>query len=73
MLGGRPLLSLLLLGLVGLLYGGQLGLVHLLQGVPLLPVVQQALQHGGDFNVEAAELLEDKDRMLFVLSSGEIL
>lgn len=55
--GSRSILSLLLLGLLRRFDGGHLGVVLLLQGVPLLPVVQQAVQHGGDLHVETAELL----------------
>lgn len=58
LLGSGHILGRLLLGLRGLLDDGHLGLVHLLQGVPLLPVVEQALQHGSDLHVEAAELLK---------------
>lgn len=52
--------SLLLLGLLGLLQRSQLGLMHLLQSVPLLAVVQQAVQHGRDLHVEPAELLQER-------------
>lgn len=61
--GELPTLSvrrcLLLLGLLGLLQCGQLCVVHLLQSVPLLPVVQQAVQHGRDLHVETAEFLQE--------------
>ena len=56
--GARSVLRDPLLGFLLLLDGGHFGLVHLLQGVPLLPVVQQAVQHGGDLHVETTELLE---------------
>lgn len=62
LLGARGLLSRLLLGLLGFLQGSQLGLVNLLQRVPLLTVVQQAVQHGRDLHVEAAELLRTSRR-----------
>lgn len=57
-LSGRS--CLLLLGLLGLLQRSQLGLMHLLQSVPLLPVIHQAVQHGRDLHVETAELLQER-------------
>ena len=51
------LLSFFLLGFLSFLDGSQFGLMLLLQGVPLLPVVQQAVQHGGDLHMETTELL----------------
>lgn len=57
-LSGRS--CLLLLGLLGLLQRSQLSLMHLLQSIPLLPVVQQAVQHGRDLHVETAELLQER-------------
>ena len=48
------------LGRLLLLQGLELGLVLLLAVVPLLPVVQDAIQHGSDCRVETGELLDPK-------------
>lgn len=63
--GRRRRTSRLLLGLFGRLHGGHLGVVLLLESVPLLAVVEETIEHGRDLHVEAAELLtpkQDKSR-----------
>lgn len=55
--GRRSFLSRFLFGFPGLLKHCQFGVVLLLQRVPLLPVVQETIQHGGDLHMETAELL----------------